>query len=229
MAFPSLSVPRGSWSRKFQILWGCLHILWPIWPYFFDWGVGPGWKTPSSPLTVTLLLLWWWWWCSEPGCPWWFISPWGRIVQEEICMGCSTAAFCASSCIHQNTKAVRTGKWIMLASSTQEACLLGSLGHTTQMASAEARVWCFHLKELLPQTSLSLGRRKCSKLTNFLKQSHEFSGALLLCLWSHCAQHGHGVMGRDPLVCAVPQSPAPEDVHKLLRLKWHERTHSLKP
>lgn len=111
----------------------------------------------------------------------------------------------------------------MPVSGIQENCLLGSqvilLGHTTQMASAKARVWYIRLKQLLPQTSLSLGRRKCSNLTDFLKQPHEFSGALPLSLWSHCAWHGHGVMGKDPLVCAVPQSPVPEDVHELLRLK----------
>lgn len=111
----------------------------------------------------------------------------------------------------------------MLVSSNQEVCLLRSqvilLSHMTQMASAEAGVWYLHLNQLLPQTSLSLGRRKCSNLTNFLKQSHELSGAFPLQLWSHCAWHGHGVMGRDTLVQAVPQSPVTEDVHELLRLK----------
>lgn len=72
----------------------------------------------------------------------------------------------------------------MPVSGIQEDCLLGSpiilLGHTAQMASAKARVWHLHLKQLLPQTSLSLGRRKCSELTNFLKQPHEFSSALPL-------------------------------------------------
>lgn len=81
-------------------------------------------------------------------------------------------------------------------------------------------------------TSLSLGRRKCSKVTNFLMLSHQSSCALQLCLSCHCACCGpcsHGERSSclhwDPISCA---RGCPYQQHELLRVKWHEGSHSFK-
>lgn len=108
------------------------------------------------------------------------------------------------------------------------------LGPATEMASCQSKGMRSSFKiASATVTYCSLGRRKCSKVTNFLMQSHEFSCALQLCLSYHCACCGLWSDGQrssclhwDLITCA---RWCPCQQQELLNLKWHEGCHSFKP
>lgn len=147
--------------------------------------VGQAGEVELSALAMTLLLLWWWSWLLEVEWPSWSITSWINIVQEAVLISlvfCPplSAAFSSTSCILWNSKTVRTINWIMLFSSPWKNCCLWSLRFYN---------WGDELPKEGYETFSLLGRRKSSKITNFLKQSHELSCALQLCLSSYCECH----------------------------------------
>jgi len=187
------------------------------WPCFFL--VGQVEEMPSPP-TMALLLL-----CliSADG---------GRVylagcqfLNQRFCLT-PPKVFYASSCILQNTIAMRAASWIMLFSSTWEACWLGISGNSSLSCNRDGQLpkqrSSFKMASV-PLTSLTFSIWKCWKVTCWsdpVCSFVPFGFVSLLCLLrSPCLHWG-------PLICT---RGCPCQQYELLQLKVLEGSHSFKP